>query len=314
MIAREIAMSKSNAEPERLLTLSELALYLQLSQRTVLKLAHSKDIPGKLIDKEWRFKRGAVDQWLSKQSDLGESFEDIPDGMRLPLGELLPDEAIVHDMRARDPLSVIEELAARAYGLRFLKDKPWFVGALVEREALASTAMEGGVAFLHTRSRDTERVNRPFVIVGRSYDGIQFGAPDGKPTYLFFLLGLKYDKLHLPILGRLARIMTRHPQAVTKLRASTSAGKMRMNLLNLDAEALEGIAPTAVELPRSAELDKKARLRQIMKVNAQKQYDQKKADVAEKAASKKKPRAEGARAKPASRKAPARKSASSKPD
>src|SRR5690606_1725881 len=124
-----------------------------------------------------------------------------------------------------------------------LKDKPWFVGALVEREALASTAMEGGVAFLHTRSRDTERVSRPFVIVGRSYDGVQFGAPDGKPTFLFFLLGLKYDKLHLPILGRLARIMTRHPQAVARLRASTSAGKMRMNLLALDAEALEGVTP-----------------------------------------------------------------------
>jgi excisionase family DNA binding protein len=287
MIAREIAMSKSNAEPERLLTLSELALYLQLSQKTVLKLAHSKDIPGKLIDKEWRFKRSAVDQWLTKQSDLGESFEDIPDGMRLPLGELLPDEAIVHDMRARDPLSAIEELAARAYGLRFLKDKPWFVGALVEREALASTAMEGGVAFLHTRSRDTERVNRPFVIVGRSYDGVQFGAPDGKPTYLFFLLGLKYDKLHLPILGRLARIMTRHPQAVTKLRASTSAGKMRMTLLNLDAEALDGFAPAPAVSPRSAELDKKARLRQIMRVNAQKQYDAKKADVADRAIKKK---------------------------
>jgi excisionase family DNA binding protein len=287
MIAREITMSKSNAEPERLMTLSDLASYLQLTQRTVLKLATSKDIPGKLIDKEWRFKRSAVDSWLAAQSDLETSFEDIPDGMRLPLGELLPDEAIVHDMRARDPLSVIEELAARAYGLRFLKDKPWFVGALVEREALASTAMEGGVAFLHTRSRDTERVNRPFVIVGRSYDGVQFGAPDGKPTYLFFLLGLKYDKLHLPILGRLARIMMRNPQALTRLRASTSAGKMRANLLQLDAEALEGVNPAAISIPSSPEIDKKARLRAIMRVNAQKQYDAKKAEAAAKGPRKK---------------------------
>jgi mannitol/fructose-specific phosphotransferase system IIA component (Ntr-type) len=222
--------------------------------------------------------------------------------MRLPLGELLPDDAIVHDMRARDPISVIEELAARAYGLRFLKDKPWFVGALVEREALASTAMEGGVAFLHTRSRDTERVHRPFVIVGRSYDGIQFGAPDGRPTYLFFLLGLKYDRLHLPILGRLARIMTRSPQAVAKLRASTSAGKMRATLLQLDAEALDGVQPQRVELPPpSAALDKKDRLRQIMRVNAQKQYDIKKAEAAERAA-KPKPKAERATKAPARKK------------
>jgi mannitol/fructose-specific phosphotransferase system IIA component len=66
-------------------------------------------------------------------------------------------------------VSVIEELAARAYSNRWLADKPWFVGALVERESLASTAMEGGVAFLHTRARDKGKIVRPFVVVGRSY-------------------------------------------------------------------------------------------------------------------------------------------------
>jgi excisionase family DNA binding protein len=299
------AMTKSNAENERLLTLAELASYLQLSQRTVLKLAQGKDIPGKQIENEWRFKRGLIDKWLADQSEDDSSFEDILDGMRLPLGELLPEEAIVHDMRARDALSVIEELAARAYVLRLLKDKPWFVGALVEREALASTAMEGGVAFLHTRSRDTERVNRPFVIVGRSHEGVQFGAPDGRPTYLFFLLGLKYDKLHLPILGRLARIMTRHPQAVAKLRSSTSGGKMRATLLQLDAEALDGVNPERVTLPQAAplELDKHARLRAIMRVNATRQYEAKKADIASRKKKPKVPRPAAAGRKPAGRKA-----------
>ena len=40
-----------------------------------------------------------------------------------------------------------------------------------------------------------------------------FGGPDGAPTYLFFLLGLKYDRLHLPILGRLARAL-RNPATI----------------------------------------------------------------------------------------------------
>ena len=42
-----------------------------------------------------------------------------------------------------------------------------------------------------------------------------FGAPDGNPTYLFFLLGLKYDRLHLPILGRLARAL-RNPATIAQ--------------------------------------------------------------------------------------------------
>src|SRR6186713_1206021 len=232
----------AQVEDDRLLTMAELAGYLHLGQNTVRKLVQAKKIPGILIEKEWRFRRAAIDGWLESQAGArveGESFEDLPDGMLLPLGDLLPEQAIVHDMRARDPLAAIEELAARAYANRWLADKPWFVGAIVEREVLASTAMEGGVAFLHTRAREADKINRPFIVVGRSYDGIEFGATDGKPTYLFFLLGLKHDRLHLPLLGRLARIMAKSPQAVGRLRAATSSQKMRATLLQLDADEME---------------------------------------------------------------------------
>ena len=103
--------------------------------------------------------------------------------MKLPLEDLLPDQAIITNLRANSPIGVIEELAARAYTNGWLADKPWFVGAVVERESLSSTAMEGGVAFLHTRAKDKGKIGRPFIIVGRSWEGIPFGAPDGNPTY-----------------------------------------------------------------------------------------------------------------------------------
>lgn len=272
------------ADDERLLTLAELAGYLHMGQKTILKLAETKKIPGVLIDREWRFRRTAVESWLESQSaGEGQRFEEVPDGMVLPLGDLLPETAIVHEMRARDPLAAIEELAARAYGNRWLNDKPWFIGAIVEREVLASTAMEGGVAFLHTRSREADRISRPFIIVGRSYDGIDFGAPDGKSTYLFFLLGLKYDRLHLPLLGRLARIMARSPLMVAKLRATTSPTKIRNTLLQLDAEEMDTrmkatdgqldsplvVAPRMMMSSARPALDRETRLRAI-RLSAQK--------------------------------------------
>src|SRR5262249_597096 len=111
---------------------------------------------------------------------------------------------------------------------------PWFIGAIVERESLASTAMEGGVAFLHTRQRGAAKVTRPFIVVGRSWQGIDFGAADGKPTFLFFLLGLKYDRFHLPILGRLVRLL-KGSGVLTKLRAAPAAQRIRGLLLQEDA-------------------------------------------------------------------------------
>ncbi len=273
------ALMSPKTSTDRLMTLAELSTYLHMGRNTVLKLVDDKKIPGLKLEGEWRFRAADIDTWLAEQLESEhDDFEDVVDGMELPLGDLMPQEAIIHDMRAPDSLGAIEELAARAYNEKWLNDKPWFIGSLVERETLASTAMEGGIAFLHTRSRDTSKLKRPFVVCGRSYDGIDFGAPDGKPTFIFFLLGLKYDKLHLPILGRLARLTMRNPTIVSRLRATTSPIKMRATLLKLDADELSAtnIPKVAQRAPVQKGFDPQERLRQIMKLNAKRLHEQKK--------------------------------------
>jgi mannitol/fructose-specific phosphotransferase system IIA component (Ntr-type) len=222
------------------------------------------------VERQWRFKRASIDQWIADQL-VGddESFVDVPDGMKLPLEDLLPDQALIPDLRATSPIGVIEELAARAYTNGWLADKPWFVGAVVERESLASTAMEGGAAFLHTRAKDKGKIARPFIVVGRSWEGISFGAPDGNPTYLFFLLGLKYDRLHLPILGRLARAL-RNPATIAKLRALSSPDQIRGLLLKEDAAVRAGMVPEIQAAAFKPKLDRQLRLRAIRRLQTAK--------------------------------------------
>jgi excisionase family DNA binding protein len=256
-------------DDDALMTLRELAAYLHLDEQTVFKLASGGKLPGIQIDRHWRFKRAQIDAWIEDQL-VGddESFADVPDGMKLPLEDLLPDQAIIPALKAKTPLAVVEELAGRAYAAGWLADKPWFVGAVVERESLASTAMEGGVAFLHTRAKDKGKIARPFVVVGRSWEGIPFGAPDGNPTYLFFLLGLKYDRLHLPILGRLARAL-RNPTTIARLRSLSSPDQLRALLLKEDAAVRAGHAPV-IEASFAPKLDRQLRLRAIRRLQAAK--------------------------------------------
>jgi excisionase family DNA binding protein len=260
-------MAKKQGTDAQLLTMHELAVYLHLDELTVGKLVQAGKIPAIQLDRQWRFKRDAIDEWIADQL-VGddESFADVPDGMKQPLEDLLPDQAIITTLRAKTSIGVIEELAGRAYTNGWLQDKPWFVGAVVERESLSSTAMEGGVAFLHTRAKDRGKINRPFLVVGRSWEGIEFGAPDGNKTYLFFLLGLKYDKLHLPILGRLARAL-RNPATIAKLRALSSPDQLRALLLKEDAQMLTGGVP---EFERAQafkpKLDRQLRLRAIRRL------------------------------------------------
>jgi len=253
-----------------LLTIHELAAYLHLDEATVNKLVSTGKLPALQLDRQWRFKRDAIDTWIEEQL-VGddENFVDVPDGMKLPLEDLLPDQAIIPNLRANSPIGVIEELAARAYTNGWLTDKPWFVGAVVERESLSSTAMEGGVAFLHTRAKDKGKIGRPFIVVGRSWEGIPFGAPDGNPTYLFFLLGLKYDRLHLPILGRLARAL-RNPATIAKLRSLSSPDQVRALLLKEDANVRAGVVPEFQTAAFKPKLDRTLRLRAIRRLQSQK--------------------------------------------
>jgi len=263
-------MPKKQGTDAQLLTIHELAVYLHLDEATVNKLVSAGKIPSIQLERQWRFKKAAIDEWIADQL-VGddENFVDVPDGMKLPLEDLLPDQAIITNLRANTPISVIEELAARAYTNGWLADKPWFVGAVVERESLSSTAMEGGVAFLHTRAKDKGKIARPFMVVGRSWEGIPFGAIDGNKTYLFFLLGLKYDKLHLPILGRLARAL-RNPATIAKLRSLSSPDQVRALLLKEDAQVRAGLVPDFQGEAFKPKLDRTLRLRAIRRLQAAK--------------------------------------------
>jgi PTS system nitrogen regulatory IIA component len=229
---------------EKLLTARELAVYMHMNERTILKLAAAGTLPGVKAGVQWRFKKEVIDAWLAERvgGDPEEmALIDVPDGALMPLGDVFEERSIVSELHAKDAATAIESLAARASGNGWIVDKAWFVGAVVAREALASTAMDGGVAFLHTRERNSAKITRPFVVFGRSHAGIDFGAPDGKPTYLFFLLGLKYDRLHLPVLGRLARIL-RKGEIVRTLRAAPSVSRIRDTLLQEDARVFAQMA------------------------------------------------------------------------
>jgi excisionase family DNA binding protein len=274
-------------EEEPLITLPELATYLHLDEKTVFKLVSTGRIPGLAIEGKWRFKRKQIDEWLEQQL-VGDDadFAELPDGMQLPLEDLLPDQAIIQDLKATAPLAVIEELAGRAFSTGWLTDKPWFVGAIVERESLSSTAMDGGVAFLHTRARDKGKILRPFLVVGRSWAGIDFSAPDGRPTYLFFLMGLKYDKLHLPVLGRLARAL-RNPATIAKLRSLSSPQQIRALLLKEDEQARAGLTPAFDPAAYKPKLDRQLRLRTLKRLTAIRKKDSDVEESKKKAAAKK---------------------------
>lgn len=53
-----------SSEPQQVMTIDELAEYLQIAKSTLYKLAQEGKVPGQKVGKHWRFRKEAIDRWL----------------------------------------------------------------------------------------------------------------------------------------------------------------------------------------------------------------------------------------------------------
>ncbi len=103
----------------------------------------------------------------------------------MKLSSLIDRNLIITDLKARDKASLIEEFVdlideQRKDGLR-----QTVLDALNKREAQGGTALEKGVAVPHARLPELSEF---ILAAGISKQGIDFGARDGKPSRLFFVM------------------------------------------------------------------------------------------------------------------------------
>jgi mannitol/fructose-specific phosphotransferase system IIA component (Ntr-type) len=89
-----------------------------------------------------------------------------------------------------------------------LKDRDLFLRDVLAREQLVTTGVGHGVAFPHAKSDAAEAVVFAFA---RLAEGIDFGALDGRPVRLIFLIGApkhqEPPRVYLNLMARLSFLM-----------------------------------------------------------------------------------------------------------
>jgi PTS system nitrogen regulatory IIA component len=119
--------------------------------------------------------------------------------------DILQEEAIIAELTATDKKGVLLELAAPvAEASGVAQDE--MVRVLLERERLGSTGVGSGIAIPHGKLKS---LNALLVGFGRSHQGVEFDAIDGKPAHIFFLLMAPEDSTgaHLRMLARISRLL-----------------------------------------------------------------------------------------------------------
>jgi fructose-specific phosphotransferase system IIA component len=136
------------------------------------------------------------------------------------ISDYLKENYMKLSLESKEKEAAIRELAEVFRHDEHIKDFSQLMEDVFEREALGTTGIGLGLALPHAR---TDAVDAFVIAVGRSEEGIEFGALDGEPVKLVFLMATPKAEVqsYLKILAHLTRILKKESFRTSLLEAKT---------------------------------------------------------------------------------------------
>ena len=163
--------------------------------------------------------------------------------------DLLKPEAITLGLDISSKDDAINALIGLHAAAGNLKDKDAYKAAILAREEQGSTAIGDGIAVPHAKP---SAVKAPALAAITVKNGVDYGAPDGKPSDLLFMIAATEDgDVHLEILSRLM-VMLMDPDFTAKLRAAKSVDEF-LQTINAQEKIKypdEEVKPAEKEAPK----------------------------------------------------------------
>ncbi len=224
---------------KNVLTVNDVADILKVCPRTVLNMAKKGDIPASRIGHLWRFEENEILLWLKQKSDPFHNNKKNHSTDTLPASimDLTNPELIRFERNVPGSREVLEDLAALAIRTGKFVDYSALMASLEEREKMFPTALDIGVAFPHPR-RPLPDIDQPILAVLVVESGVDFGAPGGGKTHVFFFFAAPDDATHVRILARLAKIFHRQKRLISKLKHISQPDRIYKELILAEGDIL----------------------------------------------------------------------------
>ncbi|MCR5603547.1 MAG: PTS sugar transporter subunit IIA [Lachnospiraceae bacterium] len=154
----------------------------------------------------------------------------------MKISELLTKEGISVGNSFADKESVIDCMIGLHEQLGNLNDREEFGKAVIAREAKAVTAFGTGIAVPHAKSASVKRAGLTAVTVPQ---GVDYGAQDGEPCRLFFMIAVPdaSTDTHVDVLAGLMRMLV--DSSFTKALAAAGSPDEFMDLIRTKEERME---------------------------------------------------------------------------
>lgn len=153
---------------------------------------------------------------------------------------LINEHLINLDLKATRKEEVFTEMARLLASQGKVSDEQAFIKDLWAREELGNTGFEEGVALPHAKSA---AVCNPAVAIGISRNGIEYGAEDGKPSHIFFMIASPDGGAnhHIEVLAELSGKLIEEGFITKLLAAKTPADALALLLAKKEEQSA---APT----------------------------------------------------------------------
>lgn len=184
----------------------EVAELLAVDEKAVLKWIKKEGLPATLVNGTYRINRVDLLEWATDHAIKvpPELFTIAETDIHYPtLAEALEAGGIHFNVPGSDKLSVLKNVVNQIK-LPPQMDPDFLLQVLLAREALGTTAIGDGIAIPHVRNPILLNKPSPTISLCFLEQPIDFGALDGLPVRILFMLTSPTVKVHLHLLSRLA--------------------------------------------------------------------------------------------------------------
>lgn len=188
------------------LKIKDVAELLNVSDTTVRRWLTEGKIPAYRLNRQYRFSRSEIEDWLLKKRMSDEPSEKVvkTGSLQFSLYRAIYRGEVYSDLEATTKEGIIAETMEKV-AEPFELDQLVLTELFIDREKMMATGLGYGIAVPHTRDF---LLQTHFDVISIVYpkQPIEYGALDGQPVDTLFFLFACEDKRHLHLLSKIAHL------------------------------------------------------------------------------------------------------------
>ena len=188
-----------------MLSVREAAEVLGVSQKTVYRWIKDGRVPSRRLGGQHFIERSEVNNLVIRDGlgPLPDAAQETDDHQDISLHDMLVRGGVFYRVGGATKKDVLRNALGMIKGVDDSVSDPLFQMFLA-REELASTGIGDHIAIPHARASLVGYVSQPVLSLSFLETPLDYGALDGKPVYVLFLLVSPNVRTHLRILARLS--------------------------------------------------------------------------------------------------------------